>query len=136
MADAKIVGREKYLARLAKIPAAARDAANEGLDGAAERMKAALQRAAPVAPEFERHPGELRDEIEIYQVDDRELSRRIMSTARDGEGTLYGPFVEFGHGDAAPRPWWWPTYRAQKKPIRARMYARLRKVVKTLFPES
>lgn len=136
MADAKMAGKEALLRRLASIPEAVRQAAEPELEDAVEEMRQALQRAAPVAPDYEKHPGELRESIQKYPNPGRPLSWRIIAGARDAAGRLYGRFVEFGHGLAGPRPFWFPTYRAQKKRLRSRMYAAVRKRLKVLFPQA
>lgn len=135
MADAKLLRKEATLKKLRRIPEAVQEAAAGPLEAAAESLVQAFKRACPIdAGVKDGHkPGELRDSIEKYKNEDRPLSWRIIVGAKDKKGWFWGRNVEFGHGDAAPRPWFWPTYRAQKKPIRTKMYAVVRKALKALF---
>lgn len=134
MADATIAGREALLARLAKIPEVTQAAAARALKAGVDELVEAEKRAAPVS-DLEGHPGELRDSIVAYANPDRPLSWRIIVGARDAAGRLYGRYVEFGHGNARPRPFFFPTYRAQKKRIRSQVFSEVRQALKTLFPE-
>lgn len=133
MADAKMLGKQRMLERIRSIPAVARVAAEKPLEEEVGAMEAALKRAAPVGHPLEAHPGELRDKIEMYRNPDRPLSWRIIAGARDAAGRLYTRFVEFGHGAAAPVPFWWPTYRANIKRLRTKCYAATRKALQALF---
>lgn len=134
MADAKLIGKERMLARIRSIPLVVREAAEKPLEEEVDAMVAALKRAAPDGTQWEVHPGQLKAEIVKYRNPDRPLSWRVMSVARGVDGSLYGRFVEFGHGLAAPSPFWWPTYRAQIKRLRTRCFAATRKALKLLFP--
>lgn len=137
MADAKIVGRERLFARFSAIPEAIRAEAEGPLQAGVEDMRDALKRAAPVeaAAQYEKHPGELRDSIEAYRNPDRPLSWRIIAGARDEAGRLWARFLEFGHGSAAPSPFWFPTYRARRKAMRSKMVAAAKRGIRKLFPE-
>lgn len=134
MADAQMAGKAAVLKRLASIPQVVQDAAEKPLEDGVEAMVGALKRAAPVAEEHETHPGQLRDSIEKYKNPDRPLSWRVIAGARDKFGRMFGRYVEFGHGNAGPRPFWFPTYRAFKKKIRTGVYTATRKALATLFP--
>jgi hypothetical protein len=129
MADAKIANREIWLAKIRGIPDVAVQVGEVSLDVGTDELVARLKAAAPES-EYDKHPGQLKQEISKYKNPDRALSFRIMSFARDKAGRLYGRYVEFGHGDAGPRPWWFPTYRAWKKPFKAKLFADTRKALK------
>lgn len=133
MADARMIGREQLLARLAKIPAAVKDAAEDELKTEVDTLVEAMKRAAPVEDPDGKHPGLVRDSIEAIKNPVRPLSWTITVSARDMKGRLIGIWVEFGHGQAGPRPFFFPTYRAQKKRLKAAMFARTRKAIKGLF---
>lgn len=136
MADAEIKGKAAVLARIGRIPQVVRDAAEKPLEEAVEEMASALRRNAPVAVEYEKHPGQLRESIEKYRNPDRPLSWRVIAGARDKFGRLFGRFVEFGHGNAGPRPWWFPTYRAHKKRLKTKVFTAVRKALRLLFPDT
>lgn len=114
MADAKMINRQAWVDKIRRIPETVQQAAEGPLEQRVDTLLEALKRAAPRS-EFDKHPGQLAEEIIKYKNADRPLSWKIQSIARDAAGRLYGRFVEFGHGAAGPRPWWFPTYRAWKK---------------------
>jgi len=128
MADAKIANKEKWLARIRGIPDVALQVAETNLDAGTDDLIDHLAAAAPES-DYDRHPGQLKQEIAKFKNPERGLSYRIMSFARDRKGRLYGRYVEFGHGDAAPKPWWFPTYRAWKKPFRSKLFSDTRKAL-------
>lgn len=49
-----------------------------------------------------------------------------------GKSAYYAPFVEFGTTKMAAQPFFFPTYRANKKRIRGAMSRRIREVVRGL----
>lgn len=134
MADAKMIGKEKLLAKFSRVTPRVIEAVTPAFEDEVEAMRQAISRAAP-ENEFDKHPGQLKEEIVSYPNTDRPLSARIIAAARDAAGRLYGAWVEFGHNDAAPVPYFWPTYRAKKKPLRSKLYAEARKALTALFAE-
>jgi hypothetical protein len=131
--------KQRILKRFARLPEGLRADVAAQLEVEVKALVAAEKRAAPVS-ELEQHPGQLRDKIEAYKTPDRPLSWRVIAGARDGLGRLFARFVEFGHlakdGSHVPAsPFWFPTYRALRKGIRARLMAAARKSIKRLFPE-
>jgi HK97 gp10 family phage protein len=138
---ARMIGLEQLVARLEKLPAAIRKAVEDQVQAEADQLVGALRRAAPVSGDLEARPGELRDSIEAYEVPGNQLRRRIIVGARDRKGRLYGRYVEFGHtgpgGKYVPAsPFFFPTYRAQRKGIRRRIGQAVRRAIKAQFPES
>lgn len=138
---ARMIGLEQLVARLEKIPAAIRKAVEDQVQTEADQLVGALKRAAPVGDGLEKRPGELRESIEAHEVPGNPLRRRIIVRARDTKGRLYGRYVEFGHtgsdGKYVPaRPFFFPTYRAQRKGIRRRIAQAARKAIKAEFPKS
>lgn len=138
MADATIQGKAALLAKFPRITPAVIAAVSPVMEDEVEQMRAAIARAAPVLerPSKERSAGELRASIRKYPNPGRPLSWRIIAGAMDRASRLWARFVEFGHGNAGPMPFFFPTYRAQKKRLRARAYAAARKALKLLFPGS
>lgn len=132
MADAKMLGKTELIAKLARLPPAVTETAGVALDAGTDELVAALQRAAPVS-ELDDHPGQLRESIQKYRTPGRPLSWRIIAAARDLKGRLYGVWVEFGHGDAPPRPFWFPTYRAFKKRFRSKLFSDVRRVISGIW---
>lgn len=136
MADAKFVNRQKVLQRLAGIPDVVIQVATVNLDAGTDELVEALRRAAPVAPAAKKDeaPGTLRASIAKYRNPDRPLSWRIIAGARDRAGRLWARYVEFGHGEAAPEPFWYPTYRAWRKPFRSKLFSDTRRALKAWWP--
>lgn len=132
MAYARVLNREKIVARLAKIPPAVKAAVQAQLKTNVDGLVEAMKRAAPVGSDMERNPGELRDSIHSYPNPQRELSFRIIADAKDVKGRFIGGHVEWGHLTVGGRhvpavPFFFPTYRAQKKPMRRRLADAARK---------
>jgi hypothetical protein len=134
MADAEMLNKAAWLRRIAAIPDTVVQVGEVSLDVGTDDLVEKLRAAAPVDNGgHDPHPGLLKREISKHRSSSRGLSWVIVSTARDRAGRLFGRFVEFGHGLAGPRPWWFPTYRAWKKPFRAKLYADTRKALKALW---
>lgn len=128
---------ERWKARIAAIPQAAKEAAEKALHAEADEMVAAMKRAAPV--DEEETPGRFRDAIRWEPNPRRDLSVTIVADPKDEKGHGYAPHVEFGHkapdGSHVPaRPTFFPTYRARKKGAKRRMNAATRKAVKAIWP--
>lgn len=137
MATAKIVGRAKLRARLAKIPKAVRDAGARQLKVEVDDLVAAQKRAAPIDPRAD-DPGAFRDSIHAYPNPDRPLSYRIIADAKDADGKFIGAHIEHGHrapdGTHVPaQPSFFPTYRARKRGMKRRITAAARKAAKLAF---
>lgn len=137
---ARMLNLDRTLARLKKIPPAVTTASGTQLAAEVEELTEAIQQAAPVN-DLDETPGQLRDSVHFYPNPDRPLSYRILADAKDEKGEFIGPHVEHGHkardGSHVPRvPFFFPTYRARKKPMKRRIAAAGRKAVKALFPET
>jgi hypothetical protein len=138
MADAKMLNREKVLAKLRRIPQRVQTAVGSQLAKEVEDLTEAIQRAAPVGTDEEKTPGELRDSVHFYPTPDRPLSYRVLADAKDAKGDFIGSHVEAGHRaedgtHVAARPFFFPTYRARKKPMRRRLTSAASKAAKTAF---
>jgi hypothetical protein len=141
MAEAKFVNKDKILARLRALPAAVQETARAQLKTEVDALVEAERRACPVQPAgaAERPPGELRDSIHAYEVEERALSYRVIADAKDDEGVMYGRYVEFGHtakdGSYVPaEPFFYATYRAFKKGMVSRIRTAVRRRLKADFP--
>lgn len=137
MATAKVVGRARLKARLAKIPKAVKDAGAKRLKVEVDDLVAAQKRAAPVDPTSP-DPGAFRDSIHAYPTPDRPLSYRIIADAKDADGNFIGAHVEHGHRAAngvhvPAQPSFFPTYRARKRGMKRRIGAAARKAAKQAF---
>jgi hypothetical protein len=155
---AELKGLEKTIARFNRLPDAVKLEVASQLDTETTDLVDAMKRAAPVDHGLNaKHPGQLRDSIHKYRTPGRPLSWRILADAKAG-GKFYGPHVEFGHA-ARPRkygkadvkgrstiiseamemvparPFFFPTWRANKRPMRRRLSAAARRVLKTMFPK-
>ncbi len=133
-----VVNLEKWKARLRRVPDVVKKAAREGLHREADDLVAAMKRAAPVSPPMEETPGALRDSIHWEPSTKRDLSVVIIADAKDDKGKPIGAHVEHGHrtanGEHVPaNPFFFPTYRARKRPMRRRVQAKTRKAVKAFF---
>ncbi len=135
---------EKVKARLARIPANVKAAASEQLDANVEDLVSAMKRAAEASigagrdPHDEKLTGELVAKIRAEPNPRRELSKTVICDPVDEKGHGYGPNREFGHmtpeGKQVPAyPFFFPTYRALKKPMRAKMMSVSRKAFKAEF---
>lgn len=135
---ARMTNLERRIARMNSLPAQIQAAVEDQLKVEVDDMVAAMKRAAPVSA-FEQRSGELRDSITAYPVQGRPASWRIIVKARDEKGRYYGSYVEFGHnkpdGSRVPAdPFFWPTYRARKRGLRARILRPARKLIREMFP--
>ncbi len=131
-----MLNKEKVYARLARIPASVKGVVRVQLKQEVDGLVEAIKRAAPVGDGLERQPGELRDSVHSYPNQKRDLSLKVIADARDAKGRFIGAHVEFGHmtpgGHHVPAvPFFFPTYRANKRPVRRRLAAAARKAFKS-----
>lgn len=113
--------RDRLRRRLRAIPIAVRKAAREQLQKNAEELVQTQKGFAPV------DDGALKGTIKQEDVSDStRISRRISA---GGRAAPYASWVEFGHGQAAPRPFFWPAYRLKRRRFKARMSRAAKKAV-------
>ena len=135
MATAELKGLDRFKALLAYLPEAIKADMKAALDKESNDLVEALKRACPVAPEFEAHPGQLRDSIHAYDNPHRPMSRFIVADAKDEKGHKFASHVEFGHIDARygkqvpPSPFFFPIYRARRAAMKRRLSAAYRRAV-------
>lgn len=113
--------RDRLRRKMKAIPVAVRKAARAQLKANAEQLVETQQRFAPV------EDGKLQASIKQQDVSDStRISRRVTAGGREAP---YASWVEFGHGNAAPRPFFWPAYRVMKRRFKARMTRAAKKAV-------
>lgn len=114
--------RERLRRRMRAIPVSVRKAAREQLKKNAEELVETQKGFAPV------DAGALKDTIKQQDVSDStRISRRVSA---GGPGVPYAAWVEFGHGQADPHPFFWPAYRLKRKLFKGRMSRAGRKAIK------
>ena len=132
---ANVQGASELSRYLAALPDRVKAPIQAAIDETADEFVAQAKAIAPVAPDFEVHPGQLRDSIH-KEANGREMSATVLADARDEKGRQYPAHVEYGHTDersgahVPAEPFFWPTYRVTKKRARARVAKALRQVVK------
>lgn len=137
MAYAKIQGRQKHRARLAKIPKAVKDAVARQLIQEVDDFVEAAKRAAPVDFKSD-NPGEFRDSIHAYPNPKKGLSYHIIVDAKDEDGKPIASHIEQGHRavdgtHVAAQPSFFPTYRARRKGMKRRITAKGRKAIRDAY---
>lgn len=141
MATAKMIRNANVWKRFDSLPAALTEKVGAQLAIEVEDLVMAIQRAAPVSVELEKHPGALRDSVHDYANPERPMSYRVIADAKDDHGAFIGQHVEFGHlatnGKPVPAsPFFFPTYRARKKGMKKRLMTTARQVIKSQLPET
>jgi HK97 gp10 family phage protein len=119
---ATIQGLDKLRAKLKAMPDAVKAEVEAELVAAAQEVAATAYALAPV------DDGELRESIAVtppggstplYSSGGRQKVGALKVLVTVGDYLVrYATHVEFGHGKAAPRPFFWPAYRSKKKKIR------------------
>lgn len=113
--------RDRLRRKLRAIPVAVRKAAREQLKANAEELVQTQKGFAPT------DAGALKDTIKQQDVSD---STRISRRVSAGDASVpYAAWVEFGHGQAAPQPYFWPAYRLKKRRFKARMTRAAKKAI-------
>lgn len=113
--------RDRLRRKLKAIPVAVRKAAREQLKANAKELVETQKSFAPV------DDGKLRDSIKEQDVStSTRISRRVSAGGREAP---YAKWVEFGHGQAEPHPFFWPAYRLKRRRFRARMAKAAKKAI-------
>lgn len=134
---ANVQGAAEVEAMLAAIPETLSGPVQAALDQGAADIVSTFKAAAPVAPEFERHPGQLRDSAHVERDNGRALSVTVVVDARDEEGRPYPAHVEYGHRTTAgthvaARPAFWPAVRVNRRKIKNSLARAVRRGVKAV----
>ena len=138
---ANVQGADAVQKLLAGIPDQVATRVQAAVDEAGAEFVEQARAIAPVAPEFEAHPGELRDSIR-QEANGRALSTTVLADAVDESGKPYPAHVEYGHTDArggghvAAKPFFWPTYRVTRKRIKSRVSRAMTAAVKAAKAEA
>lgn len=119
---------------LAKLPDRVKEPLRRAAELSADDMVERLKQTTPVAPEFERHPGELRDSVH-RAPGQTEIGAQVVVDAKDPEGRFYAAHVEYGHRTAEgahvpAKPFFWPTYQTLRRRMVSRIAAAARRVIK------
>lgn len=144
MAHAKLSGNLAGIqANLAKLHPSVQDALKGQLATEADDLVAAMRRAmaAAYANSGDNGHQRLQDSLRTFPNPHRVISQMILADARDEKGKFIGSNVEAGHlavdgSHVAPRPAFFPTYRARRKGLRRRISSAARKAVRALFKEA
>lgn len=116
-----VIGLKELQAKLAKMPERAKAEMAKELDRGANEIAALARGLAPVKS------GTLKASIQV-EKGRHELSRKVVAGGGDA---FYARFVEFGHGHAKPRPFFFPAYRALRKSIKNRLARACTKAAKS-----
>ncbi|HEY1071503.1 HK97-gp10 family putative phage morphogenesis protein [Brevundimonas sp.] len=113
--------RDRLRRKIRAIPVQVRKAARDQLKANAQELVETMKGFAPV------QEGPLVSSIKEQDVSDStRISRRVSAGDRSAP---YVSWVEFGHGQAAPRPFFWPAYRLKRRRFKARMTRTAKKAV-------
>lgn len=116
----KVQGLEALNRKLARMPARAKTQIRAALDVSADEMVATAKSLAPVLE------GDLKDSIE--KIDGNHDLQVIVRAGGGAAGLAH--IAEYGHGNAAPRPFFWPAYRSLRKRIRGRLTRAINRAAK------
>lgn len=126
---------ERLKRRLNAIPAAVKDAVTPALSKSGAELADTMRRLAPV------NTGALRDSITVTLPGQATppysqpggstvaLENQVLVTAGNDD-VRYPHLVEYGTGDTAAQPFFWPAYRLNKKRLATRIKRAIRKAVK------
>ena len=144
MADAKLTGPlQRIQANLARLDPSVSEALKTQVETEADDLADAIKRAMAAAYAGRNDKGleRLIDSVHAFPNENRAISVFVIADAKDADGKFIGSNVEAGHlardgSHVAPRPAFFPTYRARKKAMRRRISAAGRAAVRALFPEA
>lgn len=120
----KVEGLDRLNRQLSRMPAQAKSEIRKALDKSADEMAATARALAPV------ETGALKASIEKA-----EGSHELAVVVRAGGGAAgLAHIAEYGHDHAAPRPFFWPAYRALRKTIRGRLGRAVNAAVRKTAP--
>lgn len=125
---------DKVEARLARLPEGLVAALQPAITKGANDFATATRAICPVAPEFERHPGELKESIHV-EAGAVALGAKVVVDAEDEDGRYYAAHVEYGHrtkkgGHVSAKPFFWPSWQHEKRKIKAGISRAVTAVVK------
>ena len=118
---ATFTNKARALKKLRAVPVAARKAMRQQLRANAVELVATMKGFAPV------EDGDLRESIDWHDTSD--ASRISVKVTAGSRKAFYGVWVEFGHGNAAPRPFFWPAYRLKRRRFKSRISRAVKKAI-------
>ncbi len=124
--DNKFANKSRVLERMRKIPVAARIEAREELRKQAAFLSEQIRSAAPV------DEGQLRDSVEWHDSprNDRLSVVVTAGVTTDPDLVRKARAVEFGRPDMEAQPFFFPTYRAYRRRIRAAIGRAIKRGIK------
>jgi HK97 gp10 family phage protein len=139
--SARIVGEESLLKKFRTIPVAVRGSIREALEEQAEEVVAMMRRLAPS------RTGTLRESIgwrwgskaptgtmaiaTVGSEQSEDLTITIFAGGKvAGNDAFYARFVEFGTVKMTARPFFYVSWRANKKRVRSRVQAAMRRAAR------
>lgn len=117
---ATVAGERKVLARFRKLPLDVRRQVRPSIVSGAEDIRDMAQRFAPI------DDGDLRDSI-VTRRGDHELAELVTAGNRQA---FYARFVEFGTPTRSATPYFFPSYRALRRRVRARIAQAVRRAIR------
>lgn len=134
---ATIQGLDKLRAKLKAMPEAVKAEVEATLIASAEEVASTARALAPI------DDGQLRDSIKVTPPGGRtplhssggaQAVGDFKAVVTAGNSSVrYAANVEFGHGNAKPRPFFWPAYRSKKKRIRSRIARAIGKAARKIW---
>lgn len=132
---------DRVLRRLRAIPQSVRSAMAVEIKAEAALLAADIASVTPVAPGFERHPGELKESVHVGPGRDV-IAAQVICDAKDADGRGYAPHVEFGHktkegsvggGKHVPaEPFFYPSIHRRKAQFNTAMRKAMSNAIKAL----
>lgn len=134
---ATIQGLEKLRAKLKAMPAEVKAEVEAVIVASAEEVASTARALSPI------DDGDLRDSIRVtppggstplHSSGGRQSVGELKAVVTAGNwGVRYAALVEFGHGSAKARPFFWPAYRSKKKRIRNRIARAIGKAARKIW---
>lgn len=134
---ATIQGLDKLRAKLRAMPAEVKREVEAVLISSAEEVASTARALVPV------DDGDLKASIVVtppggrtplYSSGGSQAVGELKAVVTAGNGKVrYAAPVEFGHENAAPRPFFWPAYRSKKKRIRSRIARAIGKAARKIW---
>lgn len=137
---ASMTGTQKLFNAINKIPPSVQDAVSGALEVNGKELVSEIRKNVPV------DEADLRNSVKYkmggfrLQGLDKGFASKMHNQkltlgvkAGDRKNAPYARFVEFGTVKMAARPYFWPTYRALRKRLKARVSRAVGKAVKNAF---
>lgn len=115
-------GKKRLSKKMAAIPKSVRKALSAQNRDNADDLVETIKNLAPV------QDGALVTSVKRRAVSDgAKVSQRVSAGNREAP---YASWVEFGHGDTPPQPFFWPAYRLKRRAFRTRMAKAAKRAIK------